>query len=258
MKRILLLLLAAPALSFAGSPIDGTWVADLGSAKLPEKPDVMAFDKGWYDCKSCIPAIHVKADGTDQPVTGHAYYDTIAVQVPDAKTVVVTAKKAGKLMYVDTNMLAADGASMTDSFEDHTESAPITGKAMAVRVAAGPAGAHALSGSWRTTQITNMTQNALTDTVHVTDKGMSLRDGNGTGYDAQFDGKDYPMVGDVGHTLVSVKHIDDRTIEETDKRDGKVVAVIRVSVAPDGKTAQFVMHDQRNGTTTTFTLRKQS
>ena len=30
-----------------------------------------------YDCSSCSPKIHVKADGTDQPITGQ-YYDQVA------------------------------------------------------------------------------------------------------------------------------------------------------------------------------------
>ncbi len=66
------------------------------------------------------------------------------------------------------------------------------------------------------------------------------------------------MIGDIGHTMVSVKRIGPNTIEETDRRDGKIVAVIRVTVAADGKTSEFVVHDRRNGTTSTYTLRKQS
>lgn len=257
MKPLLTLLLATPVLSLANSPMDGTWVADMGSAKLPDKPDVYVLSQGWYECKSCIPSYRVKADGTDQSVTGHPYYDTLAIEVSDAHTVKMTAKKAGKLSFQDTDAVSADGNSLADSFDDRTEATPVKGTALATRVAAGPAGSHALSGSWRTTKIQNMSQNGITTTVKTTATGVSLRDGSGGGYDAQFDGKDYPMIGDLEHTLVSVKRINANTLEETDKRDGKVVAVVRVTVASDGKTANFVAKNMRQGTTTRVVLHKQ-
>jgi hypothetical protein len=41
--------------------------------------------------------------------------------------------------------------------------------------------------------------------------------------------------GDPGHTMASLKRIGNDTIEETDKRDGKVVGVFKMTVSPDGK-----------------------
>lgn len=257
MKLLLALALTLPGLALANGPMDGVWVADVGSAKLPDKPDVYTLNQGWYECKSCAPSYRIKADGTDQPVAGHPYFDTIAVRVADAHTVRMTGKKAGKVSLLDTLSIAEDGKSLTDSFEDRTEAKPITGTTEESRLAAGPAGSHALSGSWRTTKLDNMSQNGITTTVKTTANGISVRDGSGGGYDAQFDGRDYPMIGDLEHTMVSVKRIDANTLEETDKRAGKVVAVVRVTVAPDGKSAEFVADNKRVGTTTRMTLHKQ-
>jgi len=44
---------------------------------------------------------------------------------------------------------------------------------------------------------------------------------------------------------VSLKLIDDRTIEESDKKDGKVVKVSRWSIDPDGKTIHARFDDTR-------------
>ena len=85
-----------------------------------------------------------------------------------------------------------------------------------------------------------------------------MSDQNGNSYDAKFDGKEYPIQGDPGHTMVSLKRTGDRTIEETDKRDGKVVGVSRMTVSKDGKSIQVEYTDKQRGTTTSYTMEKQS
>ena len=256
MKTILCLLFALPSLALAASPFDGTWVWDIASTKLPGKPDVYVLDKGNYDCSSCVPPLHAKADGTDQPRAGSAYSDTLAVQVVDAHTVKITYKKAGKVTGVDSLSISADGNSMTEAYEDRTESAPSTSSTMSTRIGKATAGAHALTGSWRATKVESASDNASTVVIKATADGISLKDLNGVGYDAKFDGKEYPISGDIGHTMVTLKRIDARSIEETDTRDGKVEVVFRMTVAMDGKTIHYVIEDRRHGTTTRVTLNK--
>ncbi len=257
MKRLLLALLISPTLALAASSFDGTWVADLGASKLPDRPDSHVLTQGWYDCQSCVPPIRVKADGTDQTVKGHEYFDSIAVQVIDPHAVKVTSKKDGKVTYVESYIISADGNSLTDTWEDQTESKPVTGKTLSTRTAPTPAGAHALSGSWKMTKLESVSNNGATVTLHVTDKGVSVKDGNGVGYDAQFDGKEYPIAGDLEKTLVTVKRIDDHTFEESEKRAGKVSSFARVSVSGDGKTLHWAMEDRNTGMKQGFTLHKQ-
>jgi hypothetical protein len=56
-------------------------------------------------------------------------------------------------------------------------------------------------------------------------------------YTANFDGKDYPLSGSlVGADKVSLKRIDARTTERTDKKDGKTVMTLKRVVSQDGKT----------------------
>jgi hypothetical protein len=58
-----------------------------------------------------------------------------------------------------------------------------------------------------------------------------------TTYTANFDGKDYPLTGSaLGADKLSLKRIDARTTERTDKKDGKVVLTLRRVVSQDGKT----------------------
>ena len=75
MRIVAAALLLVPAAAFASSPFDGTWKGHLDSMQASGKPDVYALADGEYTCSSCDPEIKIKADGTEQPVTGHAYYD---------------------------------------------------------------------------------------------------------------------------------------------------------------------------------------
>jgi len=55
--------------------------------------------------------------------------------------------------------------------------------------------------------------------------------------EANFDGKDYPLTGSqFGADTVSLKRIDTRTTERTDKKGSKVVQTLRRVVSQDGKT----------------------
>ncbi len=56
-------------------------------------------------------------------------------------------------------------------------------------------------------------------------------------YTANFDGKDSPLTGSqLGADTVSLKRIDARTTERTDKKGGKVIQVLTRVVSQDGKT----------------------
>ncbi len=259
MKKMLLgMVLLASATLFAQSPFDGTWMTKLDTAKLPTKPDKYSLSNNMYECLTCVPKVAVKADGTDQKVTGHPYYDTVAVHVVNASSVEIIEKKDGKTMYTDTATVSDDGKTLNDKFTDNTGTQPVTGEATSKRVSAGPTGSHVLSGSWRTEKLNRISSNGLTVTYQGTADGLKMSDPNGNSYDAKFDGKDYPIQGDPGHTMVSLKRIGDRTIEETDKRDGKVVGVFRMTVSADNKSIQAEYNDKQRGTTTTFTMEKQS
>jgi len=258
MKKLLALLLFAPSMLMAQSPFDGTWMTKLDTAQFPKKPDKYLVDKGVYHCLTCVPKVEAKADGTDQKVTGHPYYDTVAIHVVDTNTVEVTQKKDGKTAYTETDTISSDGQTMTTKFIDSTEAKPVTGEITYTRADKAPAGAHAMSGSWRLQKVTSVSNNGLTATYQGTADGLKWSDPNGASYDAKFDGKDYPMQGDPGHTLVSLKRIGDDTIVETDKRDGKVVSVSRMTVSKDGKSMKVEFSDKERGTTTTFMMEKQS
>src|ERR1700761_3583805 len=164
MKKLMwLVLLAVPMLAWAESPFDGTWKVNLDSAQFPKKPDVYVIQSGMYECKTCVPPVKIKADGEWQKVSGHPYYDEMMVKIVDNQHMELATKKDGKEMYQEKDAISEDGKTVTSDWVD--KSAPngkeVTGKATQTRVAAGPSGSSAFSGSWRTEKMADTSSDAL-------------------------------------------------------------------------------------------------
>lgn len=254
-----LMVLLTPVIALAQSPLDGTWKADLSKSQMPKKPDVFLLQDGMYQCKTCVPPIDIKADGQDQKVTGHPYYDSVSVKVVDDRTIEETDKRDGKTVVTSKMVAAPDGKTATFEFSDSsaTNGDPVTGTVEITRVAKGPAGSHAISGSWRTSKMENLSDNGTTITYKVEGDTLNMTSPTGQSYTAKLDGTEAPYKGDPGTTGVSVKSIGKNTIEETDKRDGKVISVARISVSADGKTMTIAVNDKLHGTTSKFVAEKQ-
>jgi hypothetical protein len=250
------LALLLPAMAAAEGSFNGTWKTRIDSYKMTGKPDVFDLSKGLYRCSSCVPEVKVKADGSDQAVSGHDYYDAVAVRVLSPTAFEVENKHAGKLISSIRYSVSDGGATLAAKFTDYTGSQPYSGSFTEKRVAGAPAGAHAASGSWQLDKVADVGDIGRTVSYTMSADGLKMS-WNGMSYDAQFDGKDYPMIGDPGNTVVALKRVGTDTIEETDKRDGKVTDIVRSTVSSDGKTIQVVDTDPVHETRTSYLMDRQ-
>jgi hypothetical protein len=257
MRIPLTALLLAPAVVLAGSStFDGTWKARADSFKTSGKPDSYLLADGTYSCSSCNPSLTVKADGAEHAVTGHPYFDSAAVKVVNPSTLEITYRRAGKVIGHDTITVSADGKMYTDKFVNYDGTKEVTGSFTEKRVSAGPAGAHAISGDWLQDQLTGVSDSGMIVSYEMGTDHFKMS-ANGQSYHAKFDGKEYPISGDPGHTTVTLKRLSANAVEETDHRQGKVTDVIHLATAADGKTITVEDKDVAHGQTTTFTLDKQ-
>src|SRR5579885_2125328 len=135
-------LLSMPIAAWAAGPFDGTWKTDVSTASIKGKPDVYLLQDGTYTCSTCIPEVKVAADGKPHKVTGHSYYDEVAVSVTSPETVTIISSLKGKKTIERKLSVAAGGKTMVDNFTDYTGEKPASAKFASRRVAAGPAGAH--------------------------------------------------------------------------------------------------------------------
>jgi hypothetical protein len=111
MKRLILLFLLSPTISFSQSPFDGTW---LFTAQLPSQPAVYLLAKRMFRCSGCLPNTEIEADGNDHKVAEATYWDTVNLQIVDAHTLVFIAKKGGE-NDVHRGRCCFSGWSYTDS-----------------------------------------------------------------------------------------------------------------------------------------------
>jgi hypothetical protein len=256
MKKIAGLFLLLPLFAWAQTSFDGTWKVKLSSPQFAQKPQTFALRNGEYTCSTCIPKIAVKADGADHPVRGGKGFDTIAVKRVDDKTVQTTEKKHGKVVSEGTQMVAEGGKTLIAQFKQYpAHGKPVTGKITLTRVSAAPPGAHAISGSWRTATVENVSEPGLTVTFKSTADELSMNRPTGEYYEAKFDGKNYPVNGNRAGGTVSLQKVNSKTIVETYKQDGKPVQVNEMSV--EGNTLKVVSKNLRQGTTTSITAEKQ-
>lgn len=247
--------LCVAGVSHAQSPFDGTWHIDPGKAKMDQKPFTVYLSDGWYHCVSCTPPYDVQADGQFHPVAGQSF-DTQSVTIVDPHTLRFVSKKGDKIIEDDTVTVSADGKITTIKSTSYplNGSAPQNSSVSLKRVGVLRPGVHATSGNWVPVKFTD-TEADLSFTFKTDGDQFSMTDPTGDSYTAKFDGNDYPYKS-YGADAVSLKKVDAHTIEETDKRDGKVVSVSKMTVSPNGKTMTIVAHDPQRDTTSTFVAMK--
>jgi hypothetical protein len=247
--------LMAPAASLAQSPFDGTWHVNIAQAKFSPKPIVFYLSQGWYHCVSCSPAYDVKADGTDQAVTGQTY-DTVSVKEVDPKTIELVTKKGDKVTNEQTRTVSANGKELTVKITAHPMNGdqPVTEEAMAKLVGEAPAGVHATSGNWQLEKIKE-SDNGLTVTYKTSGDQLTMSEPTGETYTAKLDGTDAPITGSYTVDTVSLRKIDAKTLEETEKRAGTVVEVNKITA--NGKSMTIVSDNKLTGRVNTETATKQ-
>lgn len=245
--------------AMAQSPFDGTWRLD----NRQSQPSTVHYDyllqDGVYRCPSCDPPIEVRADGQDHKITGEPCYDTVNVRVVDDRTTEETDKRNGKIVGTLKLVVSADGKTATDEWTEscNAKGDVVAGQDIMSRVAEGPRGAHAISGSWKIAKRVNRSENAILITLKLKGDVFSFADPADQSYAAKLDGSETSIKGDLSGTVVSVKQIDERTIEETDKRDGKVAEVTRFAVSADGKTLTISQENKAKATTRQFVAYRQ-
>jgi len=235
----------APAV-LAQSIFDGTWRPDPQIYSPTRKPDVLELANGVYACQSCTPPYTVKADGHDQPISGNPYYDSLSITTLDDRTVIKVGKQDRKTVAEVKVAVAVDGQTKTEvQTLFNMAPRPMEITMHSVRVAAGSPGSHLLSGTWRA--IDADVSNHAEDTVFkVTGDVLAMSDGLGRSFSAKLDGTEAPYLGSEAADRVSLRKIDARTIEESDKKGGQVVKISRWTLDPDGKT-MHVRFDDTHG-----------
>jgi len=184
--------------------------------------DTYAFDFGGVQEK-------ITADGTDQP----GYQGTLlSVTVNGPDTWKVVRKQDGRMLLTATWNLSQDGNVLTDHYTGFDSSGtPSTEKFIYQRTAAG----RGFAGTWeRTAQITTVVTMQIRP---YEGDGLSFTRVPGDTRNLKLDGKDYPVEerGVSQGATSSARRVSERTLEITDKVNGKVIRTERRELSPDLK-----------------------
>lgn len=243
---------------FGQSAFDGVWKIDLASAQLPDRPYVVSLQDGVFTCSSCVPVYSVPADGQMHRVEGFDYWDETSVHAVDGHTVDDAQNLKGRPVGASRTLISPDGATMTSTWTD--TSAPdgkaTTGESRMSRVASGAAGAHAISGSWKSEAVANISDASLLATLKLDAGLFSFQQGNGYAYEARLDGPAVPITGDLAGATAAVRQLADGSIEETDHINGEAVSVTTMTPTPDGGMSVKI-DNLKLGTSVSYKLIKQ-
>jgi len=240
---------------------DGTWRPNYGPPPADEPPDIVSLVDGRYECRSCRPPYEAPADGKPHAVAGHPRFDDLQVDIVDDRTVHLIGRRGPGVTFESTTTVTADGQTRTETWTAAERmdgvmvptAAPMVAKpgeprrqvlftASAVRVGPTPAGAHLVSGTWKVVEMDLVNHDEDTE-YRVEDRSLTMTDRLGRSFTAPLDGTVALYRGDPRFDGVSLRVIDDRTIEETNLSGDTVIQVTRWWVDLDGRTMHVRFDD---------------
>ncbi len=236
----------------AGS-IAGTWRANVDTAQSENDTASFLLTGDTFTCDSCLPAYSMTADGEWQEVDRPGS-DSAMMQIVDANTVKSAGRLKGKDLGSSVWTVSADGKTMTQSFTNLDGKEKTTGSRNFTRAAAGPDGAHLISGDWTPAEYGEVSESALIFTYAI-DGDTIISTGNSGGYTATLGGDAVTPEGDETGGTLKVEKISDNVYRETYSRDGEVINVTEMTVAGDTMTS--VSTDPRDGSVFRYTATKQ-
>ena|ERR1700761_4903211 len=236
-KRTFHFLLAAcmvsGALWAASDPFLGKWKLNPSKSKLTDVMKVEVAGANRYTLVFNPGADEtLVADGSDQPVL---YGTTLSITVEGPRTWKVVRKKQGRILVIGIWNLSEDGTTLTDAF---TAYKPDGSKSIALDyVYKRTAGSSGFPGTWE-----SVSEKVSADSVFelqikpYQDDGLSFITPGET-RSIKFDGKEQPNLGpNVVPGSVSVgRRLNERSLELTDKIQGKVTDTRQIELSPDLK-----------------------
>jgi hypothetical protein len=234
-KRAFLLLplvcLTACAASAADDPMVGDWKLNPQKCKLIDEMKVTNLGDNKYSLDFGGGAAEtIVADGTDQPANFGTTFALTPVS-PDEWTAV--RKKDGHVVIKGIWTLSKDGNTLHDDYTGIADNGKTTHLVYLYERKGGGSG---FAGDWVSTS-------EQIDTVYTMQVRPYERDGlsiisssEGVARNLKFDGKDYPNPRSDVKIVSSAQRPNEKTVELTDKIDGKVVDTQKMSVSEDGKT----------------------
>ena len=237
-ELLLVACLGTGALWAANDPFVGEWKLNPARSKLTDQMKVESVGANKYVFGFGGGSETIVVDGTDQPGN---FGSTLSVTVEGPDTGKVIRKKDGRMLITATWKLSKDGNTLTDDFTGIEPNGSTFNLNYVYRRTAGSSG---FAGTWESTSETVNSVFVLQVRPYEGD-GLSFIDpSEEETKNVKFDGKDYPNLGPnvVPGSASSVRRVNERTLEMTDKIDGKVMDAQQIELSSDLKTLTMTVH----------------
>jgi hypothetical protein len=230
-RTMLFFLAAAGVMTAADSPFAGKW--KLNPSKSQFAGITTTYEKlpsGEMRMTSEGQSYTFRVDGKEYPAI---FGSTVIWKQVDANTWETINKTPG-MQTIDTTRISADGKTMTVTSKGKKPNGEdFVMTSTSGRVSGGPG----LAGQWKSTEVKTATE--MWDIKPNGDDGltMTLVDYNAV-CAMKFDGKDDPATGPTvpKNFTLAIKKTSPRSLDMTEKMDGKVVYNDTFTVSADGKT----------------------
>jgi len=238
-QLLLVAFLAIGTLRAVDDPFVGKWKLNPSKSKLTDQMKVEAVGANKYALDLGGGSVEtIAADGTDQP---GIFGTTLSITVEAPDTWKVVRKKEGRTLLTGLWKLSKDGKTLSDTFRaNQPDGSTLSLDYVYKRTTPGSG----FAATWESVsekmnsvyelQIQRYGGDGLTFITPAKKQTRNLR----------FDGKDYPDVGpDVSPgSVASGRRVNERTLEVTDKIEGKVTDIRQIELSPDLKTLTMTVH----------------
>jgi len=237
-ELLLVACLGTGALWAANDPFVGEWKLNPARSKLTDQMKVESVGANKYVFDFGGGSETIVVDGTDQPGN---FGSTLSVTVEGPDTWKVIRKKDGRMLITATWKLSKDGNTLTDDFTGIEPNGSTFNLNYVYKRTAGSSG---FAGTWESTSETVNSVFVLQVRPYEGD-GLSFIDpSEEETKNVKFDGKDYPNLGPnvAPGSASSVRRVNERTLEMTDKIDGKVMDAQQIELSSDLQTLTMTVH----------------
>jgi hypothetical protein len=220
--------LAAPPFWTADDPFVGKWRLDVSRSTIVDDMRVEALGPNRYAFNfEGAPTETVVADGSDQPGLPGT---TLAIKAEDARTLTVVRKQNGRVIISATWKLSQDGRTLRDAF---TSLQPDGSKMTVDYVYRRISGTSGFAGAWESaTKPVGMKLELGIQPYE--NKGLSFVT-PGSNKSITFDGRNHAVPGATEGLTSSGRRHGARSMEYTEKNQGKVERARQFELSRDGR-----------------------
>jgi hypothetical protein len=233
LRRLAVVCLFTGTVWAASDPLAGNWKLNPAKSKLTDQMQVEEAGPNTYRLTfSGDNHETVVADGTDQP---GLFGSTASITVLSPHKWKMMRKTDGKVTISAIWELSEDGNTLTDHFTGYRADGSTSNLLFVYTRIGGTSG---FAGTWESTQEQVNSSFEMQIQTYAGDGLAFIFPAQKMTKGIKFDGKDYSAAGPnlpAGYAT-SGRRLGDKTVELTDKINGKVLDTQQLEVAPDGKT----------------------